>query len=52
MEHDEKEQNEDPFEEPPLADFLPNEEDEWFNRKAEKRRSLVTKAVECYFHLP
>ncbi|KAB2338036.1 trypsin-like peptidase domain-containing protein [Cytobacillus depressus] len=37
-----KSENEDQFEEPPLEDFLPNEEDEWLREKA-KRRNLVVK---------
>jgi S1-C subfamily serine protease len=40
-----KEQKEEDYEEPPLEDFLPNEEDEWLLDRQRKRRSLITKAT-------
>ncbi len=40
-----KEQKEKHYEEPPLEDFLPNEEDEWLIERQKKRRSLVRKAT-------
>jgi serine protease Do len=41
----EKDQKEDLFEEPPLEDFFPNEEDERIREMQKKRRSWITKAV-------
>ena len=41
----EKDQKEDQFEEPPLEDFLPNEEDERIKERQRKRRSVITKVV-------
>lgn len=45
MDDDKKEQDDLPFEEPPLEDFLPNEEDEWLNERQKKRRNLITKIM-------
>lgn len=38
-----KEQNEEPFEEPPLEDFFSNEEDEGLRKRQKKRRAVAVK---------
>ena len=45
MDNFEKDREEDQFEEPPLEDFLPNEEDERIKERQRKRRSVITKVV-------
>ena len=45
MENDKKEQNELPFEEPPLEDFLHTEEDEWFKEQRKKRKAFITRVT-------
>jgi serine protease Do len=40
-----KDQNEDHLEEPPLEDFLPNEEDVLIKERQKKRKSWITKVV-------
>ena len=45
MDNFEKDREEDQFEEPPLEDFLPNEEDEIIKERHRKRRSVITKVV-------
>lgn len=45
MEKNEKEQLETFFEEPPLEDFLPNEEDERLKDRQKKRRAFITKTM-------
>ena len=45
MDDFEKDREEDQFEEPPLEDFLPNEEDERIKERQRKRRSVITKVV-------
>ncbi|MEH7393089.1 S1C family serine protease [Bacillus sp. JJ1474] len=42
MNHYDTDENKDKFEEPPLEDFLPNEEDEWLREK-QKRRNIIVK---------
>ena len=45
MDNFEKDREEDQFEEPPLEDFLPNEEDEIIKERHRKRWSVITKVV-------
>ncbi|WNS73715.1 serine protease [Bacillus sp. DTU_2020_1000418_1_SI_GHA_SEK_038] len=45
MNHYDKGESEDGYEEPPLEDFLPNEEDEWLREKEKKRNLIVKRTV-------
>jgi serine protease Do len=45
MDDFEKDREEDHFEEPPLEDFLPNEEEERIKERQRKQRSVITKIV-------
>lgn len=45
MDDFEKDREEDQFEEPPLEDFLPTEEEERIKEKQRKRRSVITDMI-------
>jgi S1-C subfamily serine protease len=45
MNHHEKDENEDLFEEPPLEDFLPNKEDEWLQEKQKRRLTIGKRTI-------
>lgn len=45
MNHYDTDKKEDQFEEPPLEDFLPNEEDKWLLEKQRKRNTIVKRII-------
>jgi len=45
LDHHDKRENEDDFNEPPLEDFLPNEEDELLQERQKQRRSFIKKII-------
>ncbi|MBP2239624.1 S1-C subfamily serine protease [Cytobacillus eiseniae] len=45
MDYNERDENEVHFDEPPMEDFLPNEEDDWLRDRQKKRRSFFKKLI-------